>query len=403
MARTINMLSDGNALLRFSSSDGSEIGISSVEYDWTAENATLTLTSTEYAVNSRYVMQIFPSSASGVVLELSNIPLSISDNGRALSANLKMKAAAPISISSLLYIDSASASYTPHSQELTSGLYNAVHTNQVSVPEDESVHTATIRLVISGYGSSNIFVTLPHLIHELAFYENPFVPRSRTFLPDFYFEIDSTQTNPSFPFFRLIDILTSAAGETAIEHDRMYGIESGQLSDPNQTVEFWAKSSLVSPQGVRNNYIPWLSQFTGNQIKQNIQKSDGSLFFTNEQTRRDFVEWQLTYGHLGRAAGSREAIAESVRQILIYTKDGTPSSKTVAVTPRYLDDPFSIKVTTLTNETPDASNGEESYLAMQAIMWAKPMGYTVYQTTVDTLFFSFDDPTLGVLDTMRFG
>jgi hypothetical protein len=75
----------------------------------------------------------------------------------------------------------------------------------------------------------------------------------------------------------------------------------------------------------------------------------------------------------------------------------------VAVTPRYLGDPFAIRVQTLTNETPDANAGQESDLIKQSVSWAKPMGYTVIHQTVDEFFFSFDDPTLGLLDSMRFG
>lgn len=403
MARTRNLLSDDNALLRFSSSDGANIGIASISYDWEAENATLSVTSTEFIVNTRYVLLVSPDDSDTVVIRLPNIPLNIADNGRVISANMRIKANSPMSIEALLYTDSASASYSPSSTSYTSGLYNAIHTNQASVPDDGNVHTATIQLTISGHSAVGIHITLPHLIHDMALFENPFVGRSRTFLPDFYFEIDSAQVQPSYPFFRLLDILTSAAGETVIEHNRMYGVESGQVPLPVQTAEYWARSTLVSPRSVRENYIPWLAQFTGGPLRQNIQKTDGSLFFTNEGTRRDFIEWQLTGGYYGRAAGSREAMTEAAKQVLLYTKDGSQSTFSVAVTPRYLGDPFAVRVQTLTNETPDANDGEESDIVKQSVSWAKPMGYTVIHQTVDEFFFSFGDPTLGLLDSMRFG
>lgn len=403
MARTVNLLSDANALLRFSSNDGANIGISSVAYDWEIENATLSLISTEFVVNTRYVLQASPSSSDDVVMKLENIPLKISDNGRVLSANMRIKASSPMTINSLLYVDSDSNAYSGNSLSYTSGLYNAVHTNQVVIPDDETLHTVTILITISGHSPVPIHLTLPHLIHDMALFENPFVRRSRTFLPDFYFEIDSSQTQPSYPFFRLIDILTAAAGETAIEHDRMYGVEVGQVPLPEQTAEYWARSSLVSPRSVRDAYIPWLAQFTGGPLRQNIQKSDGSLFFQNEGVRRDFIEWQLVNGYYGRASGSREAMTEAAKQVLLYTKDGTQSTLSVAVTPRYLDEPFTVRVQTLTNETPDADAGEESELVLKTVSWAKPMGYRVLHQTVDEFFFSFDDPTLGVLDSMRFG
>ena len=403
MATTFNLLSDNNALSAFSSQQGEYIGISSVSYDWDASNASLFITSSEAVVNTRYVLRLAPQTSSDVVLTLNNIPLNISDNGRALSANIKMKANSPIVVYSLLYIDSASAAYEPNTQTVTSGQYSAIHTNQVSVPDDGNLHTAAMRFTISGHSSVNIFATLPHLIHDLGFYKNRFVGRARTFLPDFYFEADSSQLFPSFPFFRLLDVLTSAAGETLDEHDKMYGVEQQQVQVPSQVAEYWASSSLVSSRSVRSDYVPWLSQFNGSLVKQNISKSDGTLFFDNPQIKRDFIEWQLNTSHYGRAAGSRNAILEAARQVLIKTKDGNPSTLSVAVLPRYLDDPFAIRVATLSNETPDAEEGEVSSLVTQSVNWAKPMGYKITVQTFDEFFFSFDDPTLGSLDNFRFG
>jgi hypothetical protein len=403
MASTFNLLSDNNALLRFTSQQGEFVGISSVSYDWTASNASLFITSSEAVVDTRYVMRLAPGTSSDVVLTLNNIPLNISDNGRAISANIKMKADSPISVSSLLYIDSASASYEPNIQSINSGKYSAIHTNQASVPDDENTHTATMKFTVSNHSSVNIFATLPHLIHELGFYKNRFVGRARTFLPDFYFEVDAAQLYPSFPFFRLLDILTSAAGETLDEHDRMYGVEQQQLQAPSQVAEYWAASSLVSTRSVRTDYIPWLSQFNGSLIKQNISKDDGTLFFDNPRIKRDFLEWQLNTSHYGAAAGSRNAILESARQVLIKTKDGEPSTLSVAVLPRYLGNPFAIRVATLTNETPDAEEGEVSSLVTQSVNWAKPMGYSITVQTFDEFFFTLDDPTLGALDNFRWG
>ena len=403
MATTFNLLSDNNALSAFSSQQGEFIGISSVAYDWSASNATLFITSSEAVVNTRYVLRMAPDTSSNVILTLANIPLNIADNGRALSANIKIKADSPIDVSSHLYIDSASASYEPNVQSLTSGKYSAVHTNQVSVPDDGNLHYASMKFTISNHSNVNIFATLPHLIHELGFYKNRFVGRARTFLPDFYFEVDSSQMYPSFPFFRLLDILTSAAGETLDEHDKMYVVEQQQVQTPSEVAEYWASSSLVSSRSVRTDYVPWLSQFTGTLIKQNISKSDGTPFFDNPIIKRDFIEWQLNSSHYGRAAGSRNAILEAARQVLIKTKNGNPSTLSVAVLPRYLDDPFAIRVATLANETPDAEEGEVSSLVTQSVNWAKPMGYKITVQTFDEFFFSFDDPTLGALDSFRFG
>lgn len=407
MATTVNLLSDGNALRRFSSLDGTSIGLASVEYDWTATNASLMISGTDFIVDSRYTL-VLASGSEGevqdVVLTLAGIPLTPDDNSRVLSANMQIKANAPITVSSLLYIDSASATYEPYSKTYSSGSYNAIHTNRAVVPDDENIHTATIQITISGLvGGQTAHITMPHLIHDLALFENSFLGKARNFLPDFYFEIDSLQSQPSYPFFRLLDILTSTAGEVFAEYGLMYGIEGSQLLYENLTVAYWAQSSLVSPRSVKNKYVSWLSQFSGDFIRQNIYYSNGNPFFGNESIRRDFIEWQLSKGYYGRAAGSRIAMVEAAKQVLSYTDNGAQSTFSVSLTPRYQDEPFAIHIRTLANETPDANANQTSELVMQSVNWAKPMGYLITHETVNQFNFTVDDPTLGVFDSMTFG
>lgn len=484
MATTINLLSDGNALRRFSSLDGASISLAAVQYDWAVTNASLSISSTDFVVDSRYTLAIATGSegeAQDVVLTLADIPLTLDDNSRVLSANMRIKANAPITVSALLSIDSPAISnasysslygttnystitphgfsngdtvqvtgmtpssfnrtatvyvgsatqfyftlfngstggpyisggiaqsststiYTPYSKAYLSGSYNAVHTNRAVVPDDEAIHTATIQITISGLvGGQTAHLTMPHLIHDLALFENSFLGKARNFLPDFYFEIDSLQSQPSYPFFRLLDMLTSAAGDVFAEYGLMYGVESSQLLYQNLTAAYWAQSSLVSPRSVKNKNVPWLSQFTGESIHQNIYSSDGTPFFENESIRRDFIEWQLSKSYYGRAAGSRIAMTEAAKQVLPYTKDGSQSTFSVALTPRYQDEPFAIHIRTLTNETSDADADEMSELVMQSVNLAKPMGYLISHETVDQFNFSFDDPALGVFDSMTFG
>ena len=407
MATTVNLLSDGNALRRFSSLDGTSIGLASVEYDWTATNASLMISGTDFIVDSRYTL-VLASGSEGevqdVVLTLAGIPLTPDDNSRVLSANMQIKANAPITVSSLLYIDSASATYEPYSKTYSSGSYNAIHTNRAVVPDDENIHTATIQITISGLtGGQTAHVTMPHLIHDLALFGNSFLGKARNFLPDFYFEIDSLQSQPSYPFFRLLDILTSTAGEVFAEYGLMYGIEGSELLYENLTVAYWAQSSLVSPRSVKNKYVSWLSQFSGDFIRQNIYYSNGNPFFGNESIRRDFIEWQLSKGYYGRAAGSRIAMVEAAKQVLSYTDNGAQSTFSVSLTPRYQDEPFAIHIRTLANETPDANANQVSELVMQSVNWAKPMGYLITHETVNQFNFTVDDPTLGVFDSMTFG
>jgi hypothetical protein len=400
---TFNLLPYNDALLRTNEKNNT-VTIGAYSTNWiSSPNSQMIVTANNFAVDTRYVLAISPRDTSAVTLTLENVPLYVRDNGRVLSFNLKIRANSTFDVSASLFIDGDNSGIIPHQQTFSSGQYNAVQTNRVVVPDDDGPHTATISLVITNHQASTIFVTNPHLIHDLEFHANKFVGMMRNYFPDFYWELDSSNEYPTNPFFRLVDILSSAAGAVNAEFDAMYPAENAQLPTPGIQTEYWAQSNLVSPAAVKEEYIPWLSQFTGSLIRRNFEYGNGDVYFNNAALIRDFTEWQLRSSHYGRAAGTREAMIEAVQQVLVRTKDGESSTKSVALAPRYLGDPFTIRIQTLTNETIDASDGETSALVLKAVEPAKPLGYKVVHSAVDEFYFTWDDPSLGVLDNLRWG
>lgn len=378
--------------------DGQTIQLGSYTNHWTSTNSTMVLTANNFLVDTRYVLEINPSSINPIVLTLPNTELYLDDNGLLLSANLRIKSLSTCSTSTKIFIDSNSGSVEPFGQSFSSGQYNAIQSNTVTVPDDDQIHNTTIEVTITGHNAKTIYITCPHVIREFAFYANPIVNEFRRFLPDFYWEIDSEKTEPSYPFFRLIDILSSTMGDVLNEYSLMYGLESSQLITKDEAIENYAKSSLVSSNVVRSDYVPWLSQFTGSYILNNLQLKDGSFYFDNHQLERDFIEWQLSNSYYGRASGTREAISRAAQIVLIKTKNGGQSTKSVAITPNFGGNPFALKIQTLTNETIDASDGESSYVVLKSVEHARPMGYTVEHVAVDEFNLTLDDITLGVLD-----
>lgn len=401
MPTTFNLLSNADAFLKIDE-NGSEVFLANIEPNWDAYDELGTITtsviSTNFDVDSRYVMEAFPRTTSDITFELTGVQLFSSDNSRVLSFNCKIKCASPVIVTAKLFIDSDEFSVEPNIQSLTSGQYNAIQTNRVTTPDDESNHAVTIKITVSGHSQNPIYFTNPHLIHDLAFNNNQVIGLSRRYLPDFYWEIDSSQEYPTFPFFRLIDALSHAIGDTREEYGAMYGYELDQLQNPDWIPEYWTSSSLVDPSRVRDEYIPWLGQFTGEIVRQNIQSLSGDYYFTNRFLVRDFIEWQLRTSFYGRAGGTRQAVIEAARQVLIKTKDNLQPTRVVALTPNFGGDPFAIQIKTLTNETLDAtSEGETSHLVLSAVEQARPMGYKITHLTEDVFLFTLDDISLGVL------
>lgn len=400
MASTINLLSYENGLYARDEAGLSILiddYIGSTELGWVASNAVYSIQSTEFYTTNRYVINLNPSSSSTSSITLSNVPLKPEDRGLRISFNARVKAFSVITVDAFIYLDDNPTGLSSVSTSISSGEYGAVHSNVVTVPDDDNEHTITIVLSISGHGSNSCYITHLNLIHDLDFYDNPFVGYIRNYLPDFYWEIDSQQESPSFPFFKLIDALSSSAGDAKKIYDRLYGFESEQLVSTNQKTDYWARSVLTDPELASTYYGSWLAQFTGEALKKNLQLSNGNFYFENPGAIHEFATWQLSGSFFGRSAGSRRAIIEAVKQVLTKTLNGAQSTRSVAVTSRYQGNPFQILVQTLDNETIDANAGQSSYIVLVAANLAKPIGYLISHNTVTAFFFTIEDESLGVI------
>jgi hypothetical protein len=187
------------------------------------------------------------------------------------------------------------------------------------------------------------------------------------------------------------------------EYKEIYPFERNEITNAVELAEPVANSALVNPAFVKDKYVNWLSQFTGSTVRKNISKADGSRFFSNYAEERAYIEWQLLNSYYGRSAGTRSALINSARQVLISTKDDTEPTKSVSITPNYNGDNWSFLVRTLENETPDASNGESSHLVLAAMEPARPMGYKIFHETIDEFYLTLDDISFGRLSEIRLG
>lgn len=425
MPTTVNLLPWYDALKVSSGETNNLFSLTNNTYPfgWETDNATLEISQTDLNVTSRFVALASPSSTQLVRFKLRNVELPIDTNGVGIVFNAKIKTLDEVTVATRLWIDSASATYfvdpstniaqsasssvfypvEENITQISSGRYNGVWSNVAYVPNDSMTHYANIDIEITGHEATQIRVTNTNLIRELGFYENPFVGQFRHYIPDFYWSIDSEQSSPSYPFYRLIDILTAFAGDARREYQRMFGYENEDLYSPSVKTEYWASSSLVSPSSVRPEYMPWLAQFTGEFLKQNFQLPDKSVYLDNASLVREYLEWQLSSSYHGRASGSRQAILESAKQVLIKTVDGSSSTQSVSLTPKFGGDPWAIRIQTISNETLDANVGESSDIVLSAVEPARPLGYKITHLTVLEFLLALDDITLGVLGEYPLG
>ena len=397
MPTTFNLLDRKNGLYT-RDEENSAISVSSMNnFDWEGSNGTINLISDNALSTNRYVMKINQLTSSTSNITLDNYPLKITDNGQKISFNCKIKCLKPIQVTISILLDANTATLDAETTAVESGEYTSAHSGVISIPADEAAHFLTIIISITGHEQSDIFITYPNLIFDEDFHQNPFIGMMRNFFPDFYFEIDGQQSSPTYPFFKLIDALSHAAGDANLMSTRMSGFDNAEILNPELQTEWWAKSVLTTPSLAGPEYGPWLSQFTGESLKKNLQLEDGSFYFENESQVQEFMEWQLSHSYFGRAAGSKAALVNSVKQVLQKTKDGDQSTRSVVITSKYLGDPFRIRIQTLVNETIDANQGESSHIVLTAAELARPMGFLLSHNTLTVFYFTLDDESLGVI------
>jgi hypothetical protein len=366
-------------------------------YGWEFSNCTETLQSTEQATQYRYAFKVSPSSTDPITITLSNVSLLASDNGRRFSFNALFKPSVTVTIDAQLYYDNQTST-TAFQNVLYGGRYNAIRANNCELPDDESIHSVSIVIEISNHESKPIYFTSPNLIDDQFYYDNIFVSEARNYMPDLYWDIDSAQENPVAPFHKFIDAMTTIAGETQEKYLEIFPFEKTEIETTLDETLKYSNSTLINPVFAETEYLDWLGQFVGAKLKRNLVDGNGDKYFPNIDAENEFSRWQVNTGYFGQNAGSRDAMISAVKQVLMFTDDNSDSTFSVALTPRYNNDPFAIRIQTLINETPDVTvSGQESQLVLRAVEGARPLGYKVTHTAASVFYFTIGDSSLGII------
>ena len=398
--------------------DGLNLEIATYVNTWTSENADIIITGNDYFVDNRYVFIISPQSEDDVILTL-NIDNAFVDTDKGLRfvfTSVIKSSHVGYSVSALLYNDIAQNAHDGSqidishlSDHYTSNLagndysptankWAAIRSNVMTyeLPWDqENAYRGTYyQLRISNHGSKPLYFTLPNLVLERGWFLNTALRNSATNMPDFYWEYDSKQTNPAFPFFRFVDILTYPIHDVMQIYADWYEYELDELpyytDKTNPVTNKWALSTLTNYENFREEYHPWAFIFVGEQYNKTIYSSLHEPILTTSE--REFLQWQLKTSYFGRASGSKQALREAIQHVLT-------GSKLVSITPQWEGNIWVIKVYTLVSETPDVSvSGDSSDYVIAAADLARPMGYKIIHEARDAITLTLDNPEFGRLD-----
>jgi hypothetical protein len=397
--------------------DGINLDISTYTNLWNVNNADIYLSGNDYFIDNRYVLVIAPRSESDVVLTINLDDAFIeADKGiRFVFTHVLKSQYVGYSAHSLLYNDIGLNAYNDSEVDVqhlsesstiyasgndylpTANLWSAIRSNVMTYElpwdQEENYRGTYYKLIISNHGSQPIYLTLPNLVIERGWYLNTTMRNCATNMPDFYWEYDSKQTNPAFPFFRFVDILTYPIHDVMQIYADWYEYELGELpyytNEKNLTTNKWALSTLTNHKNFREDYHPWTFNFVGQGYIKNIYSSNEPILTSTE---REFLEWQLKTSYLGRGSGSKQALREAIQHVLI-------GSKLVSITPQWEGDIWVIKVYTLVSETEDVSaSGQSSDYVLAAAELAKPMGYKIIHEALNAITLTLDNAEFGRLD-----
>ena len=279
--------------------------------------------------------------------------------------------------------------------------YIVARSNPVDVPLDRVSRHYDMSIEFDLHLGNPIYVTVLCLIDDNDFYRNKMVQNARKSMPNVYWDKDVEQTNPTYPMFKLYDALTATGDDVMRTYSYWQDLELYEVAPGYTGEELFASSILTDPNHVDAVNRDWLAQFTGRQLKNNVQGKDSGgtdrEYFTTDAEVVDYITWQLLNSYYGRAAGTREAMTQAAKQVLTGTKG-------VGVIPNYLNDAWKIQIQTLQSETVyDSSNSDISADVLDVVEPSRPLGYQIFHTAVAQFVFIVGNVGLGILGQGQLG
>ena len=390
---TKNLISENNRLeSRILSNENILQNVSPTNYShgWTFTNAVVSVVSGEYIHPLQYSFEILPVEEHlPVVIELNNFTVTseILENNL-VQFHARVKCDRRVIAATLLTDENGSSS--THSTETFPGSWSTIWSEQLSVSATNPSEFS-VSISVDGHSGSRMYLTLPVLVNDGAFYNNPFVQNARQNLPSFMWDMDKEQSYPQYPYYKLIHVLTYYAGIASQMSSNFYRFSQSEISAQFGGVTPWASSILTDADYANPEYQTWLAQFIGAKLIRSITYNGNELVADPEE----FANWQLNNAYFGREAGTREALTNTVKQILT-------GNKVVYIFPGGTS--FTVNVYTLLSETPGVSTvGDTSEEVLRYAELTRPLGFEINHEVFTTLSFILDNEEYAVLDFSSLG
>ena len=382
--------------------NGEAYSVGDYPIEWTFLNVSSTprIDEVTFRHSSRLSIEIRNPNSSPYSFEGGSFEIPSDRISSEFSFNAMFQCAAPANISIYLY-DSLElfSSVEPVVTELVTSEWTACFSNIFEfIDKNRPVYGLSVRIVVSLHDGKIVHFTMPNLVEDKPFLTSTYYNPARRFFPDVYYDVDSEQTGPTFPFLKLWHSLTGVSDTVMKQYldifqheDEEKPVSIKSQMDSSNYLSF--SSQLTNPEIMPDHYTQWASMFIGSLIKNGIYVSGQDVI----DDSLDFKRRQISSRMYGFSAGTKGALKNAARSII-------GEDAAVLITPNWNNDEWAIMVRTLTASTPGVfASGQSSSAVYYTMEPAKPAGYTLLHQSIDEITFVLDDNDFGVFDQSVLG
>jgi hypothetical protein len=344
--KTVQRLSKENALNKYETPSYTSIGLSSIESaaTWSMTNGSFVYTGDDFYVGSHYVISASANEPTAFELSLDvNDIFEVDDVGQLFVFSCVVFCAQKSVTVNIKLFDENGAEVDFNSKTIQAGTWTAVRSNVLEIETSDFESTAYKVLInVEGHERFTVKVSTPNLVNDSTWALNPVIQSMRPYIPGFYESYDRRETNPQYPFYRFVDVLTDSIADTMFLYSEWFQLDSREIIPGFSKTDLNTRSRLTNYKAVYDENLEWLAQFSGNKLKKQLYVDSTPLVTDTD----GFKEAQLYPAIYGRGAGTQSALKEAIGFVLSGTK-------TVIIGQNAGGNPWTIRAITLASETPN--------------------------------------------------
>jgi len=326
--KTIQRLNNSQALKAVDTTTGNELVVTTVQnagWEIVSGPATITISGDNYFALDYYVLNLNVTGPGPIVLRLAfdaqnspflNTNANDTDIGQDFVFSCVMNCSNGSPTVEAKLCNLSGACDQSNTRTLIGSLWDAVRSNTMTLSTlDYNTDDYAITLTISGHSPnyvsatganlSKILISTPNLVNDSVWANNPVLQNTRPYLPDLYQSYDSQETDPTYPFFRLVDVLTDAIADTMFLYSEWFQHYKYELPADFDETDLSTRSRLTDPNNVRSEYLDWVGQFSGNKVIKQIYNSSSQAIVTDTDL---FKVKQLKPAIYGTGSGKKSSV-----------------------------------------------------------------------------------------------